>query len=134
VTLAAEIVDFGRFAHPKALMNFLGLVPSEYSSGDHRRQGPITRSGNGHARRILVEAAWNYRFPPRISRSVQVRQEGEPKSVRAISWKAQHRLSKRFRAMQSRKVQPNKICVALARELAGFVWSIAQTHKAEEHA
>jgi transposase len=131
VTLAAEIVDFDRFVHPKALMNFLGLVPSEYSTGDHRRQGRITRTGNGHARRILVEAAWNYRFPARISASLQLRQEGQSKAVRDIAWRAQLRLSRRHQLMSARKVQPNKICVALARELSGFVWSIARQVKTQ---
>jgi len=137
VTLCSEVIDFARFAHPKSLMNFLGLVPSEYSTGDHRRQGPITRTGNGHARRILIEAAWNYRFTPRISRSLQLRQEGQPKVVRDISWSAQQRLSKRYVKMTARKVNPNKICVAIARELTGFVWSIARQvtmQSAKEHA
>src|SRR5437016_182949 len=126
VTLAAEIGDFSRFAHPSELMGFLGLVPSEYSTGDHRRQGDITKTGNRHARRVLVEAAWNYRFPARISRGLQIRQEGQPKAVREIAWRAQLRLAHRYRRLSSRKLHPNKICVAIARELAGFLWDIAR--------
>jgi transposase len=126
VTLAAEIGDFRRFAHPCELMGFLGLVPSEYSTGDTRRQGDITKTGNGHARRVLVEAAWNYRFPARISRILQIRQEGQPKAVREIAWRAQLRLAHRYRRLSSRKLHPNKICVAIARELAGFLWDIAR--------
>lgn len=129
VTLAAEIGDFSRFAHPAELMGFLGLVPSEYSTGDTRRQGDITKTGNGHARRVLVEAAWNYRFPARISRVLQIRQEGQSKAVREIAWRAQLRLAYRYRRLNSRKLHPNKICVAIARELAGFVWDIARQVK-----
>jgi transposase len=126
VTLAAEIGDFNRFAHPRELMGFLGLVPAEYSTGDSRRQGNITKTGNGHARRVLVEAAWNYRFPARISRILQTRQEGQSQAVREIAWRAQLRLAHRYRCLSSRKLHPNKICVAIARELAGFVWDIAR--------
>lgn len=129
VTIVAEIGDFARFAHPRELMGFLGLVPSEYSTGQTRRQGSITKTGNGHARRVLVEAAWNYRFPARISRSLQVRQEGQPKAIREIAWRAQIRLAHRYRRLSSRQLHPNKICVAIARELTGFVWAIAQQAK-----
>jgi transposase len=129
VTLVAEIGDFSRFAHPRELMGFLGLVPSEFSTGDTRRQGPITKTGNGHARRVLVEAAWNYRFPARISRCLQIRQEGQPKPVREIAWRAQLRLVHRYRRLSSRKLHQNKICVAIARELTGFLWDIARQVK-----
>jgi len=125
-TLAAEIGDFTRFAHPTEVMGFVGLVPSEYSSGDTRRQGGITKTGNSHARRVLVEAAWNYRFSARISREMQIRQEGQCKAVRDVAWRAQLRLTRRYRQLSSRKLQPNKICVAIARELAGFVWDVAR--------
>jgi transposase len=126
VTLVAEIGDFNRFAHPRDLMGFLGLVPSEHSSGHTRHQGAITKTGNGHARRVLVEAAWNYRFPARISRILQVRQEGQPKAVREIAWRAQLRLAHRYRRLSSRQIHPNKICVAVARELTGFIWDVAR--------
>ncbi|MGH8219175.1 MAG: IS110 family transposase [Steroidobacteraceae bacterium] len=129
VTLVAEIGDFARFARPVELMSFLGLVPSEYSSGATRRQGAITKTGNGHARRVLIEAAWNYRFPARVSRTLQVRQEGQPKPVRQIAWRAQLRLAQRYRHLNARKLALNKICVAIARELAGFVWDIARQVK-----
>ena len=125
-TLVAELGDLRRFAHPQQLMSFLGLVPSEHTSGNTRRLGAITRTGNGYARRMLVEAAWNYRFPARISRVIQQRQEGQAKAVRDIAWQAQVRLSRRYRALRARQVHHNKICVAVARELAGFVWAIAR--------
>jgi transposase len=124
-TLVAEIGDFRRFAHPRDLMGFLGLVPSEFSTGESRRRGSITKTGNSHARRILIEAAWNYRFPARLSRPIQVRQEGQPKPVRDIAWRAQLRLGLRYRRLSSRKLHHNKICVAIARELAGFIWAVA---------
>ena len=127
ITLIAELGDLSRFAHPKALMKYLGLVPSEYSSGNTRRLGPITKTGNKHARRILVEAAWTYRFNPRVSRPIEVRQEGQPKAIREIAWRAQLRLAYRFRKLNAgRKMTQNKCCVAVARELAGFIWAIAQ--------
>lgn len=125
-TLCAELGDLRRFAHPRELMSFLGLVPSEHTTGRSRRLGAITRTGNGHARRMLVEAAWNYRFPARISRALQVRQEGQCAAIRDLSWQAQTRLSRRYRALSSRRLPSNKVCVAVARELAGFVWAIAR--------
>lgn len=127
VTLIAELGDLTRFAHPRALMSHLGLVPSEYSSGTTRRQGAITRCGNKHARRVLIEAAWNNRFKAQITRTLEVRQQGQPKIVRDIAWKAQLRLSKRWRSLgMGRKLNQNKICVAIARELAGFTWDVAR--------
>ena len=125
VTLVAEIGDFRRFAHPRDLMGFLGLVPSEYSTGESRHRGSITKSGNSHARRVLIEAAWNYRFTAGISRKMQIRQEGQPKPVRDIAWRAQLRLGQRYRRLSSRKLHQNKVCVAIARELSGFIWAIA---------
>lgn len=125
-TLVAEIGDFARFSHPKQLMSFLGLVPSEYSSGESRVQGSITKTGNGHARRVLIESAWNYRYPARMSKEITVRNQGQPETVRDISWRAQLRLCARYRRFIVRGVQPNKTCVAIARELAGFVWDVAR--------
>lgn len=125
-TVVAELGDLKRFAHPRELMGYLGLVPSEHTSGSKRRLGAITKSGNGHVRRVLIEAAWNYRFPARISRALQVRQEHQPEAIRTIAWRAQLRLSHRYRRFKARGLQHNKICVALARELAGFVWDIAR--------
>jgi transposase len=127
VTFVAEMGDLTRFAHPRALMSYLGLVPSEFSSGNTRRQGAITRCGNKHARRILVEAAWNNRFKAQVTRILQVRQEGQPRIIREISWKSQLRLSKRWRSLSMRrKLNQNKICVAIAREFAGFIWDVAR--------
>lgn len=125
----AEIGDFTRFARPAELMGFLGLVPCEYSSGNTRRQGVITKTGNGHARWVLIEAAWSYRFPARISRSLQLRQEGQPKAVREIAQRAQRRLSARYHRLAARQMPFNKICVAIARELSGFAWDIARQVK-----
>lgn len=129
VTLVAEIGDFHRFARARELMGFLGLVPSEYSSGCTRRQGAITKTGNGHARPVLVEAAWSYCFPARVSPVLQVRQQGQPKAVREIAWRAQLRLARRHRHLSARKLAHNKICVAIAREFSGFVWDIARQVK-----
>lgn len=126
MTLVAEIGDFTRFARPQDLMGFLGLVPSERSTGGTRRQGEITKTGNGHARRVLVQAAWNYRFPARVSKTLQVRQQEQPEWVRTIAWKAQLRLAQRYRHLHGRGVTLNKICVAIARELSGFIWDIAR--------
>jgi transposase len=130
ITFVAEIGDLTRFAHPRALMAYLGLVPSEFSSGNSRRLGAITKSGNRQARRILVEAAWNNRFKAQVGRDLEVRQEGQPKVIRDISWKAQLRLSKRWRSLgMGRKINQNKICVAIARELSGFIWDVARQVK-----
>jgi transposase len=127
VTFVAEMGDLTRFAHPRALMAYLGLVPSEFSSGKSRRLGEITKSGNKHARRILVDAAWNNRFKAQVTRGLEVRQEGQAKIIRDISWKAQLRLSKRWRSLSmGRKLAQNKICVAIARELSGFIWDVAR--------
>jgi transposase len=124
IGLVAEIGDLSRFEHPRKLMGYLGLVPSEYSSGDRVARGSITKTGNTHARRLLTEAAWHYRFSARIGRTIQRRQEALPEHIRAIAWKAQLRLTRRFAALQGRGLQKNKACVAVARELTGFVWAI----------
>jgi transposase len=127
IGLVAEIGDIGRFAHPRQLMAYLGLVPSEHSSGERVARGSITKTGNAHARRLLTEAAWNYRFRPRIGRRAQQRAEELPQAIRDVAWKAQLRLTGRFAKLRARGVQVNKVCVAVARELAGFVWAIAST-------
>lgn len=127
ITLIAELGDLSRFAHPRALMKYLGVIPSEHSSGNTRRQGPITKTGNKHARRILVESAWTYRFKPQVSRVLEVRQQGQPKAIRDIAWKAQLRLAKRYRSLSmGRKLPQNKVCIAIARELCGFIWDVAR--------
>ena len=125
IGLVAEIGDIGRFAHPRQLMAYLGLVPSEHSSGERVARGSITKSGNAHARRLLTEAAWNYRFQPRVGYRAQRRAEELPQAIRDIAWKGQLRLSARFARLKARGVHINKVCVAVARELAGFVWAIA---------
>ena len=127
IGLVAEIGDIARFAHPRQLMAYLGLVPSEHSSGEQLARGSITKTGNAHARRLLTEAAWNYRFHPRIGGRAQRRAEELPQAIRDIGWKAQQRLCGRFARLRARGVQLNKVCVAVARELAGFVWAIAMT-------
>jgi transposase len=126
VVLAAEIGDYRRFASPRQLMAYLGLVPSEQSSGQSRRQGRITRTGNTHVRRILVEAAWSYRFRPRLTKVIAARQQGVAEPVRAIAWKAQQRLHRRYVRLQSRGKNKQQVVTAVARELAGFVWAIAR--------
>jgi transposase len=126
VTMVAEIGDVTRFDTPRELMNFLGLIPSEYSSGEQRRQGSLTKAGNAHARRALVEGAWAYRYPAKVSRHLQLRLETQPKVIQDISWKAQVRLCKRYRRLVSRGKHPNVVTVAIARELAGFMWAIAK--------
>jgi transposase len=126
VTLVAEVGDFRRFASPSELMSFVGLVPSEYSSGESRRQGRITRTGNGHVRRILVESAWHYRQQPRMSKAIRARNDRVSGPVRAIAWKAQHRLHKRLLRLMGRGKPATQAATAVARELVGFVWAIAR--------
>ena len=125
-TLVAELGDITRFANPRQLMAYLGLVPSEHSSGGTRRQGGITKAGNGAARRMLIEAAWSYRFPARISREQLLRQEGLAKPIRDTAWKAQERLCRRYRKLARAGKPPTVVVAAIARELAGFVWAIAR--------
>ncbi len=126
VVLAAEIGDFKRFRTPKQLMAYLGLVPSEHSSGGARRQGGITRTGNRHARWILVESAWNYRFGPCASQRINARRELVAPRVRTIAERAEQRLLRRFRRLIDRGKSSRKAVTAVARELVGFVWAIAQ--------
>jgi transposase len=124
-TVIAELGDITRFANPRQLMAYLGLVPSEHSSGGTRRQGGVTKAGNGTARRMLIEAAWSYRFPARISREQLLRQEGLPKSIRDTAWKAQERLCGRYRKLTRAGKPATAVITAIARELAGFIWAIA---------
>ena len=126
VTLTAEVGDSRRFATAPELMGYLGLVPSEDSSGATRRPGRITGTGNTHVRRILVEAAWHYRRPPRLSKALRRRSEGLAAGVRSIAWKAQARLHRRLGRLLARGKAPQQAAVAVARELAGFVWAIAR--------
>jgi transposase len=126
VTMVADIGDLTRFDTPRALMKFLGLIPSEYSSGERRQQGSITQAGKTHARRALVAGAWAYRYPAKVSRHWQLRLEKQPKIIQDISWKAQVRLCKRSRHLVARGKHANIVTVAIARELAGFMWAIAK--------
>ena len=124
VTIMAELGDLSRFASPRELMAYLGLVPSEHSTGDTVRRGGITKAGNRRARRILVEASWSYRYPPRIGRDKQAKVDAAPEPVRAIAWKAQMRLSSRFRMLSKKGKRPTIVVTAIARELCGFIWAI----------
>lgn len=126
VILAAELGDLARFASAPALMAYVGLVPSEHSSGETQKRGRITRTGNGHVRRILVESAWSYRHRPAMSREIRKRNEGVAPAVQAIAWKAQQRLHRRYQRLLGRGKNKQQTVTALARELAGFVWSIAR--------
>ncbi|MHC4549769.1 MAG: IS110 family RNA-guided transposase [Planctomycetota bacterium] len=123
MTLVCEIGDVRRFASPRQLMGYLGLTVSETSSGGVERRGGITKTGNARARRVLVEAAWHYRYPARRSRSLDKRQEGQPSAVVTHGWRAQKRLHRKFEALVYR-MAPAKAVVAVARELVGFVWAL----------
>lgn len=126
MVIISEIGDFTRFKHPKQLMAYLGLVPSESSSGGKRSQGSITKCGNSHARWMLVESAGSYRIPPKISKDLSARQEGLSREIRAISWHAQNRLNKRWYKLSLRGLHFNKIRTAIARELSSYIWDLAQ--------
>ncbi len=124
LTIVAELHDFSRFDSPRALMSYLGLVPREHSSGDRTRRGSITKTGNGHVRRILVEAAWHYRHKPAVGVGLRARRKGQPISVIAIADRAQLRLHKRYwRLTEGRGMLKTKAVTAIARELAGFIWA-----------
>jgi transposase len=125
MTLVAEAGDLTRFDSPNQLMSYFGLTPSEYSSGEKRQQGGITKAGNGACRRALVEAAHHYRVAPRVTPAIQQRQEGQTREVRAIALKAQQRLHGRYKLLLGRHKKPVVVVAALARELCGFVWAIA---------
>jgi transposase len=125
MTIIAELGDITRFDSPRQLMSFLGLVPSEASSGLHRRQGAITKTGNGHVRRVLVEAGWCYRFPARKTAHLQRRAQTCSAAVQAIAWKAQKRLCGRYLHLIGRGKLKVQVCTAVARELVGFIWAIA---------
>jgi transposase len=126
VTLAAEVGDFRRFAKATDFMGYVGLVPREHTTGTHRRQGPITKTGNAHVRHVLVESAWHYRQQPRIGKALRERSVGLSPQVCAIAWKAQKRLHSRLRRLIARGKNPAEAATAVARELAGFVWAISR--------
>ncbi len=125
-TMVVEIGDLRRFENPRQLMAYLGLVPSENSSGQTTRRGSITKTGNGHARRALIEAAQAYSYPARVSRELRKRQEGLSREIKEISWKAQVRLCGRFRKFTAKGMNYNRTKTAIARELSGFMWAIAK--------
>jgi len=126
VTILAEVGDLSRFESPRQLMAYLGLVPSERSTGESVRRGGITKAGNGRARRVLVEAAWGYRHPPRVGVEKQVLVPAAPEAAREIAWKAQVRLTKRFRTLSRKGKKSTVVATAIARELAAFIWAIAR--------
>jgi transposase len=128
-TFVATTGDLSRFESPRLLMGYLGLVPSEHSSGSHIRRGGITKNGNREARRMLIEAAWSYRYPARIAKEKAEILIRLPKSVRDIAWKAQTRLCARYRTMTAKGKKSTVVVAALARELAGFVWAIGREVK-----
>ena len=123
MTLAAELYQFGRFLKPRELMSFLGLTPSEYSSADTRRPGSITKCGNAHARRVLIEAAWHCQRRPAIGLQLRKRRENQPQHVISIADQAQKRLHDRYWALVLKGKSKNKAVTAVARELVGFIWA-----------
>ena len=126
VTMLSEIGDLNRFQHPGQLMAYLGLVPSEHSTGDSIKRGGITKTGNSHARKALIEAAWAYRMQPRVSRALIKRQENLSDPVRQIAWKAQLRLCARYRRLMAKGKPKQVVVTAIARELSAFLWAIAK--------
>ena len=126
VALIAELGDLSRFDNPRQLMSYLGLTPSEHTSGERRRQGGITKTGNSHARRALIEGAWAYRYPAKVRCHLQLRLEKLPQVIQDISWKAQVRLCKRYRRLIARGKNANQVGVAIAREMAAFAWASAR--------
>jgi transposase len=123
LTIAAELGDPRRFARARQVMGYVGLVPSEHSSGPKRRQGGITKTGNAHLRRVLVEAAWHYRHAPRIGKALAGRQQGQAESIVAQAWAAQQRLFHRYRRLTGRGKRTNVVITAVARELTAFAWA-----------
>lgn len=123
VGLAVELHNFERFTAARRLMSFVGLIPGEHSSGEKRRQGAITKTGNSHVRRLLIEAAWNYRHRPRVGAALQNRRKAQSPRTIALADRAMQRLHRRYQQMTLRGVSPQKAVVAMARELAGFVWA-----------
>jgi transposase len=124
-TVCAEIGDLTRFDRPRELMGFVGLVPSLHATGLSHRTGAITKTGNAHVRRVLVEAAWAFRHPARRTAHLLRRLEGQPEDVQELSWKVQVRLCGRYRRLIARGKHPNKVTTAIARELLGFLWATA---------
>jgi len=130
VTWVCEIGDFSRFTHPSQLMSYIGITPSEDSSGQRRRQGGITKTGNEACRRAIIEAAWHYRLPARVTPSIRQRHHGQPKAVTDIAWKAQTRLCERYRTLLAARKKTVVVVTAIGRELVGFLWAIARVIEA----
>jgi transposase len=126
VTILAEIGDLSRFHNPRQVMAYVGFVPSERSTGESVKRGSITKAGNRRARRVLVEAAWTYRHPPRVGYEKQALVAAAPRPAREIAWKAQVRLCKRFRTLARKGKKSTVVTTAIARELAAFIWAIAR--------
>jgi transposase len=124
VTLVAELGSISRFEGARQLMGYSGAVPSEYSTGERKQRGRITKTGNSHLRRIAVEAAWSYRHRPGIGPALRKRQQGVPEEIKEIAWKAQHRLHKRYSRLSAAGKDQRKIITAVGRELLGFIWAI----------
>jgi len=127
--VVSELGALDRFTHPRQVMAYLGLVPSEKSSSDRRRQGSITKCGNAHARWLLVECAQHYAAPPKVSKELSRCQQNQSRAVRLISWKAQNRLHQRYVRLMARRLQRNKVIVAVARELCGFIWELLRSQE-----
>jgi transposase len=134
IILLAEVVDFQRFRRPRKLMAYLGLVPSEYSSGESQRRGALTKAGNSHARRVLVEAAWHYRHRPTIGRALASRSQGQPNEIVGQAWRAQQRLHRRYRHLVGHGKRPPIAVAAIARELVGFIWAAMTRHESRRQA
>jgi transposase len=132
VTIVAELGNLERFSNPKGLMAYLGLVPSEYSTGTTTRRGGITKTGNGFVRRVLVEASWTYRLPARMTKHLLKRNQGQPSAIQDIAWKAQLRLCNRFRRLRAKGKPTQVVTTAIARELIAFVWAISREFNTPE--
>jgi len=124
VTLISELGQLSRFAHPRQLMGYAGIVSREHSSGERLRRGSISKAGNAHLRRIVIEAAWSYRHRPSVGPALAARQSGQADTLKAIAWRAQHRLHSRYRALLAKSKCTQKVITALGRELLGFIWAI----------
>jgi transposase len=124
VTIVAELGEISRFSRARRLMGYGGIVASEHSSGESTQRGSITKTGNTHLRRVVVEAAWAYRHRPNIGETLRKRQEGVSEEIREIAWKAQHRLHARYRKLMARGKVKGKVVTAIGRELLGFIWAI----------
>ncbi|MGH7607862.1 MAG: transposase, partial [Gemmatimonadales bacterium] len=134
-TIVCEVGTLTRFAHPRQLMGYSGTVPREHSSGSRVRRGAITKTGNAHLRRVLVEAAWAYRHGPSCTGNLKQRQAGQPAAITALAWKAQHRLCARYRRLVARGKSKQHVVTVIARELVGFLWAIGvETERGREAA